>query len=192
MNLLVKVAVSPFRLVGNLAMAGASALGFDLGKNDEVLIDANTETFTSEQYAKAIKITEMIQKDPNLMLTFTQYYNPRKTAKEYKVKQLKIDFYKQKNNKTELNELDHRAIDEMDEKDKEFKAYVKEHSAEIDKNYMMKVLPKMASQRNADLLKVLRAQPGITKKNLKVITAPRDALRNYKDKPMYKVTVDVQ
>ena len=192
LNLLVKVAVSPFRLVGNLAMAGANALGFDLGKNNEVVIDANTETFTSEQYAKAIKMTEMIQKDPNLMLTFTQYYNPRRTAKEYKVKQLKIDFYKQKNNKTELNELDHRAIDEMDESDKEFKAYVKEHSAEIDKNYMMKVLPKMAAQRNADLLKVLRAQPGVTKKNLKVITAPRESLRNYKDKPMYKVDVDVQ
>ena len=192
LNLLVKVAVSPFRLVGNLAMAGANALGFDLGKNNEVVIDANTETFTSEQYAKAIKMTEMIQKDPNLMLTFTQYYNPRKTAKEYKVKQLKIDYYKQKNNKTELNELDHRAIDEMDESEKEFKAYVKEHSAEIDKNYMMKVLPKMAAQRNADLLKVLRAQPGITKKNLKVITAPRESLRNYKDKPMYKVDVDVQ
>ena len=191
-NLLVKVAISPFRLVGNLAMAGASALGFDLGKNDEVLIDANTDTFTSEQYAKATKMTEMIQKDPNLMLTFTQYYNPRKTAKEYKVKQLKIDFYKQKNNKTELNELDYRAIEEIKEKDKEFQAYVKEHSAEIDKNYMMKVLPQMASKRNADLLKVLRAQPGITKKNLKVITAPREALRSYKDKPMYKVTVDVQ
>jgi len=191
-NLLVKVAISPFRLVGNLAMAGANALGFDLGKNNEVLIDANTETFTSEQYAKAIKMTEMLQKDPKLMLTFTQYYNPRKTAKEYKVKQLKIDFYKQKNNKTELNELDHRAIDEMDEKDKEFKAYVKEHSAEIDKNYMMKVLPQMATKRNNDLLKVLRAQPGVTKKNLKVITAPRDALRSYKDKPMYKVDVDVQ
>ena len=192
LNLLVKVAVSPFRLVGNLAMAGANALGFDLGKNNEVVIDANTETFTSEQYAKAIKMTEMIQKDPNLMLTFTQYYNPRKTAKEYKVKQLKIDYYKQKNNKTELNELDHRAIDEMNESEKEFKAYVKEHSAEIDKNYMMKVLPKMAAQRNADLLKVLRAQPGVTKKNLKVITAPRESLRNYKDKPMYKVDVDVQ
>ena len=191
-NLLVKVAISPFRLVGNLAMAGANALGFDLGKNDEVIIDANTETFTSEQYAKAIKMTEMIKKDPNLILTFTQYYNPRKTAREYKIKQLKIDFYKQKNNKTELNELDHRAIDEMDESDKDFKAYVKEHSAEIDKNYMMKVLPKMAAQRNADLLKVLRAQPGITKKNLKVITAPRDGLRGYKGKPMYKVTVDVQ
>ena len=191
-NLLVKVAISPFRLVGNLAMAGANALGFDLGKNNEVLIDANTETFTSEQYAKAIKMTEMLQKDPKLMLTFTQYYNPRKTAKEYKVKQLKIDFYKQKNNKTELNELDHRAIDEMDEKNKEFKAYVKEHSAEIDKNYMMKVLPQMATKRNNDLLKVLRAQPGVTKKNLKVITAPRDALRGYKDKPMYKVNVDVQ
>ena len=186
------MAISPFRLVGNLAIAGANALGFDLGKNNEVVIDANSETFTSEQYAKAIKMTELIQKDPKLMLTFTQYYNPRKTAKEYKVKQLKIDFYKQKNNKTVLNELDHRAIDEMDEGNEEYKAYVKEHADEIDKNYMMKVLPQMASKRNADLLKVLRAQPGITKKNVKVITAPRDALRKYKDKPMYKVDVDVQ
>ena len=192
LNLLVKVAISPFRLVGNLAIAGANALGFDLGKNNEVVIDANSETFTSEQYAKAIKMTEMIQKDPKLMLTFTQYYNPRKTAKEYKVKQLKIDFYKQKNNKNVLNELDHRAIDEMDEDNEEYKAYVKEHADEIDKNYMMKVLPQMANKRNADLLKVLRAQPGITKKNVKVITAPRDALRKYKDKPMYKVEVDVQ
>ncbi len=192
LNLLVKVAVSPFRLVGNLAIAGANALGFDLGKNNEVVIDANSETFTSEQYAKAIKMTEMIQKDPKLMLTFTQYYNPRKTAKEYKVKQLKIDFYKQKNNKTVLNELDHRAIDEMDEDNEEYKAYVKEHADEIDKNYMMKVLPQMASKRNADLLKVLRAQPGITKKNVKVITAPRESLRKYKDKPMYKVEVDLQ
>ena len=191
-NLLVKVAISPFRLVGNLAMAGANALGFDLGKNNEVLIDANTETFTSEQYAKAIKMTEMLQKDPKLMLTFTQYYNPRKTAKEYKVKQLKIDFYKQKNNKTQLNELDYRAIEEIKDKDKEFQAYVKEHSAEIDKNYMMKVLPQMASKRNADLLKVLRAQPGVTKKNLKVITAPAGGLVSHKGKAMYKVTVDVQ
>ena len=192
LNLLVKVAVSPFRLVGNLAIAGANALGFDLGKNNEVVIDANSETFTSEQYAKAIKMTELIQKDPKLMLTFTQYYNPRKTAKEYKVKQLKIDFYKLKNNKTVLNELDHRVIDEMDEDNDEYKAYVKEHADEIDKNYMMKALPQMANKRNADLLKVLRAQPGITKKNLKVITAPREALRKYKDKPMYKVDVDVQ
>ena len=192
MNLLIKVAVSPFRLVGNLAIAGANAMGFDLGKNDEVLIDSNSETFTSEQYAKAIKMTEMIQKDPNLVLTFTQYYNPRKTAKRYKVQQLKIDYYKEKNNKTQLNELDLRAIDEMSEKDEGFKEYTKVHSAEIDKNYMMKVLPQMATKRNADLLKVLREQHGITKKNVKVITAPKSALRSYKGKPMYKVTVDVQ
>lgn len=191
-NLLVKVALSPFKLVGNLASAGASALGISLGENDEVLIDSNSDTFTSEQYAKAIKMTETVRKDPKFILTYTQYYNPRKTAREYKIQQLKIDYYKETNNKTQLNELDYRAIEEIKESSKGFQAYTKEHSAEIDKNYMMKVLPQMAAKRNADLLKVLREQPGVTKNNVKVITAPRDQLRSYKGKPMYKVTIDVQ
>ncbi len=191
-NLLVKVALSPFKLVGNLASAGASALGISLGENDEVLIDSNSDTFTSEQYAKAIKMTETVRKDPKFILTYTQYYNPRKTAREYKIQQLKIDYYKETNNKTQLNELDYRAIEEIKESSKGFQAYTKEHSAEIDKNYMMKVLPQMAAKRNADLLKVLREQPGVTKNNIKVITAPRDQLRSYKGKPMYKVTIDVQ
>jgi len=191
-NLLVKVALSPFKLVGNLASAGASALGISLGENDEVLIDSNSDTFTSEQYAKAIKMTETVRKDPKFILTYTQYYNPRKTAREYKIQQLKIDYYKETNNKTQLNELDYRAIEEIKESSKGFLAYTKEHSAEIDKNYMMKVLPQMAAKRNADLLKVLREQPGVTKNNVKVITAPRDQLRSYKGKPMYKVTIDVQ
>jgi len=191
-NLLVKVALSPFKLVGNLASAGASALGISLGENDEVLIDSNSETFTSEQYAKAIKMTETVRKDPKFTLTYTQYYNPRKTAREYKIQQLKIDYYKETNNKTQLNELDYRAIEEIKESSKGFQAYTKEHSAEIDKNYMMKVLPQMAAKRNADLLKVLREQPGVTKNNVKVVTAPRDQLRSYKGKPMYKVTIDVQ
>lgn len=191
-NLLVKVALSPFKLVGNLASAGASALGISLGENDEVLIDSNSDTFTSEQYAKAIKMTETVRKDPKFILTYTQYYNPRKTAREYKIQQLKIDYYKETNNKTQLNELDYRAIEEIKESSKGFLAYTKEHSAEIDKNYMMKVLPQMAAKRNADLLKVLREQPGVTKNNVKVVTAPRDQLRSYKGKPMYKVTIDVQ
>ena len=191
-NLLVKVALSPFKLIGNLASAGASALGISLGENDEVLIDSNSETFTSEQYAKAIKMTETVRKDPKFILTYTQYYNPRKTAREYKIQQLKIDYYKEKNNKTNLNELDYRAIEEIKESSKGFQDYTKEHSAEIDKNYMMKVLPQMAAKRNTDLLKVLREQPGVTKKNVKVITAPREQLRSYKGKPMYKVTIDVQ
>lgn len=191
-NLLVKVALSPFKLVGNLASAGASALGISLGENDEVLIDSNSDTFTSEQYAKAIKMTETVRKDPKFILTYTQYYNPRKTAREYKIQQLKIDYYKETNNKTQLNELDYRAIEEIKESSKGFQAYTKEHSAEIDKNYMMKVLPQMAAKRNADLLKVLREQPGVTKNNVKIITAPRDQLRSYKGKPMYKVTIDVQ
>ena len=55
-----------------------------------------------------------------------------------------------------------------------------------------KELADLAAKRNDDLLKVLQQQKGVTKKNLKVITAPAGGLVSHKGKAMYKVTVDVQ
>ena len=191
-KLLVKVALSPIKIVGNVANTGASAVGLNLGKDDEVVVDAASTTFTSEQYDKARKMTEALKKDPKLSLTFTQYYNPKKTAKEYKSHKLKTDFYKQKNAKTALTELDERAILEMKDSEEGLDAYVKEHEASIDLNALKKELAELAAKRNADLLKVLQQQPGVTKKNLKVITAPAGGLSGHRGKPMYKVTVDVQ
>jgi len=167
-------------------------VGLNLGKDDEVVVDAASTTFTSEQYDKARKMTEALKKDPKLSLTFTQYYNPKKTAKEYKSHKLKTDFYKQKNAKTALTELDERAILEMKDSEEGLDAYVKEHEASIDLNALKKELAELAAKRNADLLKVLQQQPGVTKKNLKVITAPAGGLSGHRGKPMYKVTVDVQ
>jgi hypothetical protein len=53
-------------------------------------------------------------------------------------------------------------------------------------------LATLASKRDEDLLKVLMQQNGVTKKNIKVLTAPAGELSAYKGKAMYKVTVDVQ
>ena len=192
MNLIVKVALSPLKIVGNLATTGAGAVGLDLGKNDEVYVDATSAAFTSEQYAKASKMTESLKKDPKLTLTFTQYYNPSKTAKEYKQTKLKTDFYKQSQGKTTLNELDERAIAEMKDNEEGFEAYVKEHEASINISTLKKELAELATKRNQDLLKVLQQQAGVTKKNVKVITAPAGSLSSHRGKPMYKVTVDVQ
>ena len=47
-------------------------------------------------------------------------------------------------------------------------------------------------KRNEELLKVLSQQSGVTKKNVKVITAPANALSSHRGKAMYKVTIDVQ
>ena len=55
-----------------------------------------------------------------------------------------------------------------------------------------KELADLAAKRNDDLLKVLQQQKGVTKKNLKVITAPTGELVSHKGKAMYKVTIDVQ
>lgn len=192
MNLIIKVAVSPLKVVGNVATTGAGMVGLDLGNDDEIIIDVKSATFTSEQYAKATKMTEALVKDPKLKLIFTQYYNPTKSAKKIKQHKLKTDFYKQSQGKQTLNELDERAILEIKDGDDAFKAYAKEHAAEVDEKSLKKELAELAAKRNGDLLKVLMQQNGVTKKNIKVITAPAGALNSHNRKAMYKVTVDVQ
>ena len=192
MNLLIKVAISPLKIVGNIAATGAGAIGLDLGKNDEVIIDATSTTFTSEQYAKATKMTEVLAKDKNLKLVFTQFYSPRKTADAYRTVKLKTDYYKKTHGKEKLTELDERAIAEMKDSDEGFQAYVKENGDKIDAKALRTELAALAKKRNEDLLKVLTQQKGVTKKNVQVITAPAGALGSYRGKPMYKVTIDVQ
>ena len=192
MNLIIKVAVSPLKVVGNVATTGAGMVGLDLGNDDEIIIDVKSATFSSEQYAKASKMTEALVKDPKLKLIFTQYYNPTKSANKIKQHKLKTDFYKQTQGKETLNELDERAILEIKDGDDAFKAYAKEHAADVDVKVLKKELAELAAKRNDDLLKVLMQQNGVTKKNIKVITAPAGALNSHNRKAMYKVTVDVQ
>lgn len=192
MNLLIKVALSPLKIVGNLASTGAGAIGLDLGKNDEIIIDATAKTFTSEQYAKASKMTEALSKDKNLKLVFTQFYNVRKTTEAYRTVKLKTEYYKKTHGKEKLTELDERAIAEMSDSDEGFVAYVKENGDKLDVKALRKELSTLAEGRNQDLLKVLSQQSGVTKKNIKVITAPANQLSSHRGKAMYKVSVDVQ
>ena len=190
-NLLIKVALSPLKMVGNLAATGAGAIGIDLGKNDEIIIDATRASFTSEQYAKASKMTEAVAKDKNLKLIFTQFYNPRKTTEAYKTIKLKTDYYKKSQGKDKLTELDERAIADMSNSDEGFQAYLKE-IGEIDQKALRKEVAALAETRNQELLKVLQQQKGVTKKNITIITAPADKLSAHRGKALYKVTVDVQ
>ena len=192
MNLLVKVALSPFKIVGNLASTGAGAIGIDLGKNDEVVIDATSAKFTSEQYAKASKMTEALAKDKNLKLVFTQYYSPRKTVEAYKTTKLKTEYYKKSQGKEKLTELDERAIAEMKDSDEGFQAFLKENGSSLDPKVLRKEISALAETRNQELLKVLQQQNGVTKTNVQVITAPASKLSSHRGKAMYKVTVDVQ
>lgn len=192
MNLLVKVAVSPFKLVGNVASAGANAIGLDLGGNDEVVLNPLSATFTSEQFAKAINMVNAIEKDPKLKLTFTQYYSPKKTLKDYKQLKLKTDYYKIKENKASLNELDERAILEISDSDENFAAYAKEASEKMEDKTLLQEIAALAERRNQEMQKILLQQKSINAKNIKVLTAPKSQLNGYRGKAMYKVTIDIQ
>lgn len=192
MNLLVKVALSPLKVVGNVATAGIGAVGIDLGGNDEVVIDPLSATFGSEQFAKATSMTKAIEKDGKLVLTFTQYYNPKKVAKEYKQRKLKTEFYKQKEGKTNLNELDERAILEIKDSDEGYEAYAKENEPKIDDKALQQEIAALADKRNQEMQKVLLQQKGVTAKNIKILNAPKSSLSSHRGKAMYKITVDVQ
>ena len=190
MNLLIKVALSPLKIVGNVAATGAGAIGIDLGKNDEIYIDPLASSFTSEQFAKAQKMVEVLAKDKKLKLNFVQNFNMKKTVEAYKTHKLKTDFYKATQNKTTLNELDEKAIVAIEDKDSAYAAYAAEHAKELDRKTMEKEILAMAEARNQELLKTLQQQPGVTKKNLTITPAPRGSLTQRK--AMYKVQIDVQ
>ncbi len=190
MNLLVKVALSPFKVVGNVAATGAGVVGLDLGKNDEIRIDALATSFSSEQYAKAQKMVEALAKDNKLKMNFVQTFNLKRTVDAYKTRKLKTEFYKATQNKTTLNELDEKAIQAIADKDSAYAAYADAHAKELDRKTLEKEILEMAEARNQELLKTLQQQPGVTKKNVTVTTAPRSALTT--KKAMYKVQIDVQ
>ena len=190
MNLLIKVALSPLKVVGNVAATGAGAVGLDLGKNDEILIDPLATSFTSEQYAKAQKMVEALAKDKKLKMNFVQNFNMKKTVDAYKTLKLKTEFYKATQNKTTLNELDEKAIQAIADKDSAYAAFASEHAKELDRKTLEKEILAMADTRNQELLKVLQQQPGVTKKNVTVTTAPRGSLTQRK--AMYKVQIDIQ
>ena len=137
-------------------------------------------------------MTEVLEKDKNLKLVFTQYYNTRKTTEAYRTVKLKTDYYKKSQGKEKLTELDERAIAEMKDSDEGFQAYLKENAGKTDVKELRKELTALANKRNEELLKVLTQQKGVTKKNVKVITAPANALGSHRGKAMYKVTIDVQ
>lgn len=191
-NLLVKVAISPLRLVGNVASAGAGAMGFDVSNDDEIIIDALSETFGSEQYERAQKMTLVVEKDPKLKINLVQYFNLKKTIEAYKTLRLKTDFYKSTQNKTVLNELDLKNIEDISESDSAYVAYKQANETILDQKSLEKELLELAKKRDADMLNVLRQQPGVTKKNVTIRTAKRAELIKHKGKAMYKVEVDVQ
>jgi len=192
MNLLIKVALSPLKIVGNVAATGAGAIGLDLGGNDEIIIDPLNNDLESEQYAKAAKMVSALAKDQKLKMNFVQSFNMKKTVEAYKTRKLKTEFYKSTQGKTALNELDEKAIIAIEDSDEAYKAYATANAAALDRKTLEKELLDLAAKRNADLLKTLLQQAGVTKKNVTVTTAPRSQLVNHRGKANYKVQIDVQ
>ena len=192
MILLVKVALSPLKAVGNVAAAGAGMVGLDLGGDDEIVIDPASEALTSEQYAKATSMAGALQGGKVKRIVFTQLWNPKKAAGEFRSRKMKREFYKATKGKSALNELDEAEIAEIKDGDDAYKAWAKEHEGEFGADALKAELAAKAEKRNADLLHALRQQAGVTEKNVQAVTAPAPALARHKGKAMYKVTLEME
>lgn len=190
-NLLVKVAVSPIRLLGNAAVAGANALGADIQEKDEIAFDPLYTDFKSEQYAKAARYAEIFKKYPKMKLTFTQYCNPKESVAAYRELKLKTEFYRQNSAKDTLNEIDRTDIAAIKNDDSAYVAFTAAHT-EIPDAELEKELMEKTDARNAELLKTLRAEPGVTEKNVTVKNAPYSEMLRYKGDAVYKVEMDVE
>ena len=89
-------------------------------------------------------------------------------------------------------ELFNHEIAEIKDGDDAYKAWAKEHAAEFGDDALKAELAAKAEKRNADLLRALRQQSGVTEANVKVVTAPAGALARHKGKAMYKVTLEME
>ena len=136
-------------------------------------------------------MTEALAKDKKLKMNFTQYYNPKKTADAYKTPKLKTEFYKadpEQDDPQRTRRKGHPGHRRQGQRP--YAAYADAHAKELDRKTLEKEILEMAEARNQELLKTLQQQPGVTKKNVTVTTAPRSALTP--KKAMYKVQIDVQ
>lgn len=93
-NLMVKIAVSPFRFL-------AGALGMNADKMEAVEINPLQTDFTAEQYRQLNDIASIVKKKPEMMLTLTQFIDMKDAISQYGLYRAKesylLDKYKGEN-----------------------------------------------------------------------------------------------
>lgn len=177
MNLLVKVALSPAKLL--LGSSVPSDFAFDVSADD----------LTSEQYDLAKTWTAVLTSKPGSSITLIQSYQPKRHLDAMAEALKKIEFYKWKTGKSTLTPVDRKAA--LDSEDSaELEQFANSWKRPSD-GELLAEMEKLANVRNEKLLKFLLAQPGVNEKNLKVRLADASERSAAGKKSVFRMSVEL-
>lgn len=193
-NLLVKVATSPFKFMGNV-------LGLNAGEDMSTLqVMARNKEFTADEYSKIDDLLNVISQKPAFNISFTQFLNFESELDQYELFKAKEDYLVR--NDTALT---YEEIISFSEKDTTFIRFIDslsvgKTSAESSFNDKLKILyPKdtllydlqqRMNSRNRILSKHIATK--IDSKKFRITNASPDSIKAYKGKAQYKIELNVE
>lgn len=177
MNLMVKVALSPAKL-----LLGSST-------PSEFAVGVAADDLTSEQYDLARKWTEVLTSRPGATLSVVQVFHPKRQLDTLARALKKLDYYKASTGKSALSPVDRKAALEA-EPDSAFEAFSATWTHPSDAE-LLETLRSLSDVRNEKLLKFLQAQPGVNRKNLKVRSATAAERASAGKKVTFRMSVEL-
>lgn len=197
-NLLVKVAVSPFRFLAN-------TFGFQSDKLSSVEMDPMLADITSEQFETFTKLADLAKKKPDITLDLTQQFEWQKTLEDRSLYNLKQRYYlviHPEKRGQRLAPVDMQDIRDMDEKIPGLVAFadslsksgsnVKEKAIAIyPPDIMAAQLNQLIGMRNHFVSGYFVGKMGLPAGRVKVHGMAPAQLKGYSGKSQYKVDLTV-
>ncbi|HUN65448.1 MAG TPA: DUF748 domain-containing protein [Bacteroidota bacterium] len=201
-NLMVKVALSPFRFLARAFGAGGDKL-------ENIEIDPLQTDFTAQQYRQISDVAAIEKKKPDMTLALTQYVNMKDGLRTFAVYKTKAAYLAEKFRDQQKASPTYEDITALDDGDREYGAYVDslvllrgvpaQGTAGDDKilslyntDSLRIELGRKLTRRNDILRKHVLTSYRIPAKKLIVRTADTTTLASFTDSPRYKVEMLMQ
>jgi len=196
-NLMVKVALSPFRFL-------AGALGMNANKLESIEIDPLQSDFTAQQYRQISDIATIAKKKPELTLTLTQFVNMKDEIPAYALYRTKAEFLTARFREDNKGIPGYDDVINLDENDNTFGTYLdsvmklrgmpvegvslkEKVIALYSADSLRAELQQRLNKRDELLRKHMITSYQLPSKKLIVKTAEQSVLDTYTDKALYKI-----
>jgi hypothetical protein len=196
-NLMVKVALSPFKFLAN-------SLGLKSNNLESITIEPLQTSFSAEQFSQLNDLAAVIKKKPEMILTLTQYVNLPDLMPDYALYKAKSAYIISQQKTENKNPLSYEEVQQVKDNDSQFTDYLnglikpggsinansslqeKVNSLYASDSIRMDLRQKL-ERRNGYLKNYLMTTCEVPEKNLVIKTGDDTTLNNYKDKANYKI-----
>ena len=196
-NLMVKIAVSPFRFL-------AGALGMNSDKLEAVAIEPLQTDFTAEQYHQFNDIASIIKKKPEMMLTLTQFVDMKEELPAYAIYHAKEAYLLNQHKNEAQKTISSSDIQQIKNNDPQFEQYINalvqaKDASKANASMQEKInilypsdslrtgLIRLLENRNTVLRNYMISSYEVPAKNLTTKSADQAILDTYSEKAKYKV-----